>query len=343
MTVNQLLRQSLDGENSLQVWSNWVKDGWLLLWCVVGGVAGCLVRSLWRVAVFGGFGLVGLGIAGWAAFSNDWWIPVTTPALGYLAAIVLGVAYISSHERSMRNVLMKLYSRHVSREIAEAIWEHRDSFLAGKRPLEQKLVVTVLFTDLKGFSTLAEQMEPAQLYKWLNSYFAAMAAVIQDHGGVLKQFTGDGILALFGVPVPHTTRAQQSSDAVAAATCALCLGRRLVQLNQDWQASGLPSVSMRAGIYTGAVAAGSIGSDDRFEYAVIGDVVNTASRLEGFDKSIADPDLLPSRCRILIGAPTQTLLDGKFLAREIGSFEVKGKTNKVGVFQILAEDQATEV
>jgi len=232
---------------------------------------------------------------------------------------------------------MKLYSRHVSKEIAESIWANRDSFLAGQRPLAQKLVVTVLFTDLKGFSTISEKMEPARLYEWLNGYLGAMAGVIQEHGGVLKQFTGDGILALFGVPVPHTTLAEQSQDATAAVRCALALGRRLVELTHGWQAAGLPPVSMRAGIYTGEVAAGSVGSDDRFEYAVIGDVVNTASRLESYDKTLADPDLLPNRCRILIGAPTHDLLGGKFESNEIGRLEVKGKVNKVPVFQILDE------
>ncbi len=114
-----------------------------------------------------------------------------------------------------------------------------------------------------------------------------------------------------------------------------------MELRRDWEAAGLPPVSMRAGIYTGEVAAGSVGSDDRFEYAVIGDVVNTASRLESYDKSLADPDLLPNRCRILIGAPTHELLGDKFLSSEIGLLEVKGKVNKVPVFHILGEKTVT--
>ena len=240
----------------------------------------------------------------------------------------------------MRAILMKLYSRHVSKEIAESVWANRDSFLDGQRPLARKLVVTVLFTDLKGFSAISEKMEPPQLYGWLNGYLGAMAQVVQDHGGVLKQFTGDGILALFGVPVPHTTAAEQEKDATSAVGCALAMGSRLVGLSREWREAGLPAVSMRAGIYTGEVAAGSVGSDDRFEYAVIGDVVNTASRLESYDKSLATPDSLPNRCRILIGEPTHRLLNGKFISKEIGLLEVKGKSNKVSVFLIMNTREA---
>jgi len=181
-------------------------------------------------------------------------------------------------------------------------------------------------------------MEPAQLYGWLNRYLGSMAQVIQEHGGVLKQFTGDGILALFGVPVPHTDVREQAKDATAAVRCALDMGRRLVDLNDEWKEAGLPPVSMRAGLYTGEVAAGSVGSDDRFEYAVIGDVVNTAARLESYDKSLADPDSLPNRCRILVGAPTHDLLKGQFVSEEIGLLQVKGKVNKVPVFQIFSDE-----
>jgi adenylate cyclase len=337
MTVNQLLRMALDGEKPLQFWNDWLEGAWVLLWCLVGGAIGYRVRSPWRFGPESLACLFALGGIAWFAFSNGWWIPLAAPALAYAPAALLVTSYVAFHQRSMRSVLMKLYSRHVSKEIAESIWENRDSFLEGQRPLAQKLVVTVLFTDLKGFSTLSEQMEPARLYIWLNAYLGAMARQIQNHGGVLKQFTGDGVLALFGVPVPRTTLVQQASDATAAVKCALAMGRRLVELSLEWKNAGLPGVSMRAGIYTGEVAAGSVGSDDRFEYAVIGDVVNTASRLESYDKSLADPDLLPTRCRILVGAPTHDLLDAKFLSREIGLLEVKGKVNKVPVFHILDE------
>ncbi len=343
LAINQLLRLALEGEKQLRYWDDWIEDAWLLVWCVAGGMIGYWLRSSWRFALAVSVCLVGLAGIVWVAFSSGWWIPLISPAMGFGSTAVLAISYASAQERSMRGVLMKLYSRHVSKEIAESIWENRDSFLAGNRPLAQKLVVTVLFTDLKGFSTISERMEPARLYEWLNGYLGAMAQVIQDHGGVLKQFTGDGILALFGVPVPHTTSAEQAQDATAAVRCALALGWRLVELQREWKAADLPPVSMRAGIYTGEVAAGSVGSDDRFEYAVIGDVVNTASRLESYDKTLADPDLLTNRCRILIGAPTHDLLDGRFESKEIGLLEVKGKVNKVPVFQILDEKPVTPV
>jgi len=337
LTVNQLLREALTGERSLRFWNDPVEDTWILLWCVAGGAIGYWVRSPWRFAAAALACLMALACTVWAAFGLGWWIPAVTPALGFVPATVLVISYVSAQERSMRKTLMKLYSRHVSKEIAEAIWANRDSFMDGRRPLAQKLVVTVLFTDLKGFSTLSEKMEPSQLYTWLNGYLGAMAQVIQNHGGVLKQFTGDGILALFGVPVPHPSTDQQSTDAAAAVRCALDMGRRLVELSRGWAEAGLPSVSMSAGIYTGEVAAGSVGSDDRFEYAVIGDVVNTASRLESYDKTLCDPDLLPNRCRIFAGAPTHDLLKGMFVSKEIGLLQVKGKVNKVPVFHILDE------
>lgn len=340
--VNQLLRMAIDGEQARKSLSEWQEYIWLLFWCSIGGLIGYRVHSPWKFVFEGLFCFLVIVSVAWIAFSRGWWIPLVEPAVAFLPAAVLVTTYITAQERQMRAILMKIYSKHVSKQIAESMWANRESFLLGGRPLAQKLVVTVLFTDLKGFSTISEKMEPAQLYGWLNGYLGAMTEQVENRGGVVKQFTGDGILALFGAPLPHPSREGQSQDAVTAVQCALAMGRRMVELSKEWQEKGLPKVSMRAGIYTGEVAAGSVGSDDRFEYAVIGDVVNTASRLESYDKTLADPDLLPNRCRILIGERTHALLDEKFIANQIGLLEVKGKATKVSVFQILGEANKPE-
>jgi adenylate cyclase len=252
---------------------------------------------------------------------------------------VVLVAYMSSVEKRMRLFLMNLYSRQVSGKLAESIWEERDSYLDGNRPKAQKIYVTVLFSDLKGFTPISEKLDTAGLFDWLNEYLGEMSLLVLKHGGILKQFTGDGMLAIFGAPAPHESMEGRAQDAREAVNCALAVGERLIELNRRWQAAGQPAVSMRVGIYSGLVTAGSLGSSDRFEYAVIGDVVNTASRLESYDKTVSDPDLLPNRCRILIGGPTMKLIGNDYVMNEIGWLEVKGKANKVQVFQVLGTTQ----
>lgn len=336
-TADQLVRGALDGQLPARFWPEWLEGGWLVAWCLLGMSVGHWVRNPWRFAAALALVLLGFAAFYWFTLRAGWWLPCVPAMSAFVVTAVLVTSHMAYQEKAMRAVLMKLYSRNVSKDIAEATWEQRDSFLEGGRPRAQALTVTVLFTDLKGFSTVSEQLTPARLYAWLNRYLGTMAQFVSDHGGVLKQFTGDGLLAIFGVPAPHTTEAEQARDADNAVRCALAMGRRLVELNQGWQAEGLPAVSMRVGIYTGEVAAGSIGSDERFEYAVIGDVVNTAARLEQYDKSLADPELSPIRCRILIGAPTRELLGKKYALNEIGLLSVKGKVNKVSVFQVLHE------
>src|SRR5205814_9920205 len=119
------------------------------------GVVALWLRSAWRIALVTCLWLLTLGAIAWGAFHTSWWIPPATPAVAYVPAGVLAMSYVSSQERSMRALLMKLYSGHVSKEIAELTWANRSSFLDGRRPLAQRVTVTVLFADLKGFSTIS--------------------------------------------------------------------------------------------------------------------------------------------------------------------------------------------
>lgn len=170
--------------------------------------------------------------------------------------------------------------------------------------------------------------------EWLNEYMDAMARRVSDHGGVIRQYAGDSIVVVFGVPAARRTEGESAQDAINAVDCALAMEQTLRELNHRWQAEGRPTAGMRIGIFTGPALAGTLGSAERSEYVVVGDTVNTAARLETFDKAMFTPDAeIP--CRILIGQATLAYLDGRFQAEPVGEVALKGKERTVGVYRIL--------
>jgi adenylate cyclase len=340
LAILQLLRAALDGEKPLRFWPDWQEDLWMLGWCILGGAIGYRIRSPWRFALAILAGLLVLAIISWRGFMAGWWIPLMYPAAAFLPSWALVTSYISFQEHRSRGQLMKLFANQVSPDIAEALWEQRDAFLAGNRPRSQKLTATVLFTDLKGFSTTSEGLEPGPLLDWLNEYMEVMANAVMAHDGVVEKYIGDSIMAVFGVPVPRTAPEQIARDATNAVRCALAMRREMENLNLLWVQRGLPACSTRIGIHTGSVVAGSLGSLDRQEYTVIGDNVNTASRLESFGKDSEDPYLRDDdKCRILISGPTQAVLDGAFELHQVGTMSLKGKAEKVMIYAVLGESK----
>ena len=238
-------------------------------------------------------------------------------------------------EKGQRATLMKLFTKHVSPEVAESLWEQREQFLDGGRPRSQKLLATVLFTDLQGFTAVSEQMDPQVLMDWLNTYMESIANAVMEHGGVVDDYFGDGVKVNFGVPVPRASEAEVQQDAVNAVKCALALEREMVRLNVLMKERGLPTLRMRVGIFTGPVVAGSLGSADRMKYTTLGDTVNTASRLESFDKDLVLPHLTTSPCRILIGGSTLRYLGNQFATEQVGEIALKGKEIKVKAYCVL--------
>jgi adenylate cyclase len=145
----------------------------------------------------------------------------------------------------------------------------------------------------------------------------------------------DAIMAAFGPPIPRRTEEEIRQDAVNAVSCALAIQQRIIELNRRHAARGWPLVSMRIGVLSGTVTGGSIGTAKRFEYNVHGDTVNTASRLESFDKEHFDPDPFNSPCRILIGEPTLQLVGEAFRSEFVGEFQLKGKTKSLRIYRVL--------
>ncbi|MCI0406998.1 MAG: adenylate/guanylate cyclase domain-containing protein [Acidobacteria bacterium] len=337
--VSQLLRIGLEGASPAATLAEWQEAIWILLWSAMGGFIGLSVRSPWRFSLAAGGGLLGLGLFDFAAFFAGWWLPLVPPAMTWLISAGGVTAYMAYQETAQRAVLMQLFSRHVSREVAETIWQQRDHFLDGRRPRSQRLVVTALFTDLTGFTTVAEKLPPEALMEWLNEYMDAMAQEVSTHGGVIRQYAGDSIVVIFGVPVPRRTDAEIGQDAVNAVNCALAMETTLFKLNRRWRAEDRPMTGMRIGIFTGAVVAGTLGSE-RSEYVVVGDTVNTASRLESFDKELFPPDPEHSPCRILIGETTVCHLGDQFETERVGEVSLKGKEQRVGIYRVLGRAPA---
>ncbi len=332
--AQQLLDAALGGREPLRTWEDGVELAWLWLWVGLGFLAGWFAGPSWRfvlVVVAGGLVAVGIAVA---AYLSGWWIPVVPNLLGWLLASALSSALLAAHRRRDQQLLMGLFARHVSPEVAGAIWQRREDVLEDGRVTPRTLTVSTLFTDLQGFTRVSEQMDPEPFLQWLNSYLAELTEVIMRFGGVLDDFAGDGIKASFGVPFSDPEdSARQARQAV---DCALALGQALTGLNRQWRSQGRACMAMRIGIHTGLVVVGTVGSPARMKYTTVGRNVNLASRLENLkDCPDPNPDDECENCRILVSGATAALVRDFFEVRDLGVFQLKGITEKTQVFAIL--------
>ncbi|HEY6463059.1 MAG TPA: adenylate/guanylate cyclase domain-containing protein, partial [Polyangiaceae bacterium] len=203
--------------------------------------------------------------------------------------------------------------------MTSAVMEH---LLAGKVALGgESLEVTILFTDIRSFTTLSEKMDPQQLVGLLNEYFTEMVGIVMDEGGVVDKYIGDAIMAVFGAPVP------KKEDARNAIRAAVKMRRALATLNERLATRGLPPLRTGIGIHTGEVVAGNIGSEKRMEYTVIGDAVNLASRLETSTKDLG--------VNVLVSEDTYQLTKDMVEARPVKEITVKGRAAPVMTYEVL--------
>ena len=214
-----------------------------------------------------------------------------------------------------RDKLRTTFGKYMTASIVEHL-------LAGKVALGgESLKVTILFTDIRSFTTISEKMDPQQLVGLLNEYFTAMVGIVMSEGGVVDKYIGDAIMAVFGAPVP------KPDDAVNAVRAAVKMRRALEDLNVRLAARGMARLRTGIGIHTGQVIAGNIGSERRMEYTVIGDAVNLASRLESCTKDLA--------VDVLISEDTYALTKHVIEARAMREITVKGRGAPVMIYEVL--------
>ena len=328
--ASHIVSATLDGRTGIRVWADWQEAVWISAWAIAGVLLAWGLRTpAW--AIGGTFLAMGSLILGsYAAFVAGWWIPVVPPALALLTAVGTITSYVAFEQQAERKIIMTIFGRHVTPTIAEAIWRDRDQLLQEGRLMGRSMTATVLFTDIKDFTSVAETTPPDVLMDWLNTYMEAMAQLVLESGGIVDKFIGDSIMAVFGVPIARTTPTEIAQDAAQAVTCALRMAHTLDRLNQQWAAQGQPTISMRVGIATGTVVTGSLGGKDRMDYTTLGDSVNVAARLESYDKTL---DL--GRCRILIDETTYTYVHDRFAIAPVATVQLKGRQGATKIYQVL--------
>jgi adenylate cyclase len=267
-------------------------------------------------------------------FENDLWVPVVPGTAAALGSLAIAVGGRASAERRHRQALMQLFSQQVSPQIADDLWRRRDLILDRGLPRPLRLTATVMFMDLAGSTNIADRLEPDVYMAWVGRFLEQMAQTAIAGGGLVDKYTGDGLMVVFGVPIPRLEPREIDEDARAAVACALAMEHTLSAFNAEESSAGEVKARMRIGIHTGAVFAGCVGARQRAQYTVMGATVNAAARLEGL-KELDDEEIARNAdCRILISESTAALVRDAFTLREAGSVVLRGFSQPIAVYLV---------
>ncbi len=284
-----------------------------------GLVAGLLAMTLpawWAVASVVML-LSGFVVAATTATGAGLWLPGFGPIVAVVLALILAFSWQYFVEGREKRQVKRLFGRYVSKDVFEQLMANPALARLGGERRE----MTVLFSDIRGFTTASEKGTPEAIVAQLNEYFSEMVRVLFQHHGTLDKFVGDMVMGLFGAPV---TDPRHADHAVAAA---VDMSKALDLLNERWRKEGRPALDIGIGINSGEMIAGNIGSDTIMSYTVIGDAVNLGSRLESLNKEFSTHILISQATRDLLTTPVETRL--------VGEVKVKGRAQAVVVHEVL--------
>ncbi|MGL5059561.1 MAG: CHASE2 domain-containing protein [Microcoleus sp.] len=255
------------------------------------------------------------------------------PVAGPIGTIFLAGIGLQLREQQEKQQLMSLFEKYMAKETAELIWQRKDEIFKNGEMQPQEMVATVLFMDIRGFTSISEQLSPSELMPWLNQYLNAMSECIMDRGGVIDKYIGDAIMAIFGIPFPHTKPEEIKQDAQNCIAACLDMSERLKQLNQQFEREGKPKIEFGVGIHTGSIIAGSVGGGKRLNFSVLGDTVNIAARLEAMNKDLkAD-----NPYRVLITGETWEWVSDRYEAKPVKSIQLRGRKQETTICAIVGQ------
>lgn len=307
------------------------KPGWsgiydLFAIIILGALVGIAIPKMGAFkGLFFAVGLIVLYIAAafWLFINAGIWLNIVYPffviSMSYL---VLTVYYYATEERERKRI-KKAFTHYVSPVVIEEMLKDPSRLKLGG---EEK-VLTVLFSDLQGFTSASERYAPHEMIVILSEYYALMTEQVFAYQGMLKEYVGDELMAIFGAPI------DQADHAERACAAALAMRDHRAELNREWSKIGRPPLIARTGVNSGRMLVGNLGSKYRFSYGVLGDHVNLGSRLEGLNKGYGT--------EILIGENTAQLIGDTFLMREVDMVQVVGRVQPVRIYELLGSSSVS--
>lgn len=293
------------------------------MWIMI--LAGGLLISAaltWLGSVYGLLLTVGLLLSiyfldRYVLFANGYVFNVSIPTITVFLNFVGITSYKYFTEERKKQELKGTFAKYVSPAIVDEILKDPGNIELGGKKVE----LTVMFSDVRGFTTISEKLDPRALSNLLNSYLTPMTDLVFETKGTLDKYMGDAIMAFWGAPIPLEDHPQR------AATCALKMLKKLKVLQQEYAAKGLPTIDIGIGLNTGDMSVGNMGSNTVRSYTVMGDSVNLGSRLEGINKEYGT--------RIIVSEFTQKRIAQDFITREVDWVRVKGKAQPVRIFELM--------
>jgi len=298
---------------------NWVTLFDILAILIIGVILGLIlprVKALWG-ALAGIFLLSAFTLICKYFFqAQGYWVNMTYPLLNLVITYLGITGYRYMTEEREKKKIRGAFQHYLTASVVEQMLKHPERLRLGG----EKKDLTVLFSDIRGFTSISEHMTPETLVKFLNEYLTKMTDIIFKYDGLLDKYMGDAIMAIWGAPLDqpdHTRRACYT---------ALDMVDELRGLQQKWAAEGMPQLNIGIGINAGPMVVGNMGSDRRFDYTVMGDSVNLGSRLEGLNKVYGT--------NIIVSEMTYERVREEILGRQLDSVRVKGKEQPVKIYEL---------
>jgi adenylate cyclase len=274
-------------------------------------------RWMW----FGAFLIAPLVAADYFAFLRGWWLNFGVPALTLSSNVLLVSLYRALFEEKEKRRVRSAFGQYLSPEVIRRL-------LVNPRLVEpRKTNITVMFSDIRGFTTISEKLDAQDLANFLNQYLSDMTSLVFEHHGTLDKYIGDAVMAFWGAPFEEPGHAARACDT------ALKMMERVRDMQKKWESEGKPHLDIGIGLNTGVASVGNMGSALRYGYTALGDTVNLSSRLEGLNKDYGT--------HVLVNETTfAAAKDDGFLFRELDLIRVKGKLQPVTIYELIG--RATE-